>query len=110
METKNAVIIDATIGINVHGILDARIKLGYGDKSVQVFGNYGLYSLKDGLNGKNYAGHFIYRVLEAAGADGWEQLKGKAIRVVADDSHIEAIGHIITDTWFYPGEEFKQAN
>jgi hypothetical protein len=105
METRNAVIIDASIGINSYGFLDARIVLDYGD-SRQVFGDYGLHIPKNGIHGKNYTGHFIYRVLEVAGVYKWDQLKGSAVRVRCDEVHIEAIGHIIMDTWFTPADDF----
>jgi hypothetical protein len=108
METRNAVITDATIGINSHGLLDARIILDYGDSN-QVFGDYGLYAFKDGLSGKNYTGYFIYRVLEVTNVYKWEHLKGRAVRVTGDLTHIEAIGHIVTDVWFNPGKEFAEA-
>jgi hypothetical protein len=109
METRNAVITDAVIGINSHGILDARITLDYGGSS-QVFGDYGLYAFKDGLNREDYTGYFIYRVLEVADAHRWEQLKGRAVRVAGDSARIEAIGHIVADVWFNPGKEFEQLN
>jgi hypothetical protein len=106
METRNAIICDASIEIADPGILVASICLDYGGSN-QVFGR-GVYMSKYGVDGKNYAGHFIYRVLDVAGADRWEHLKGKAVRVKGDSSHIEAIGHIIKDAWFDPGKEFKQ--
>jgi hypothetical protein len=106
METRNAIITDAVIGINSRGILDACITLDYGDCE-QVFGNYGLHDPKNGMSGKNYTGYFVYRVLKAAGVDRWEQLKGRPVRVEHDDSHVAAIGHIIANEWFFPGDEFK---
>jgi hypothetical protein len=108
METRNAVIANAGIEIEGRGMLSAYITLDYGDSS-QVFG-CGVYAPKNGVNEKNYAGHFIYRVLEVAGADKWEQLKGKAVRATGDFTQIEAIGHIIKDEWFNLGKEFGQPN
>jgi hypothetical protein len=105
METRNAVITSVGIEIEDHGYLSAYVTLDYGS-SAQVFGNYGLYTTKNGVDGKNYAGHFIYRVLEVAGVYKWEQLKGKAVRVIADHSHVEAVGNIVSDTWFNPAKEF----
>jgi hypothetical protein len=106
METRNAVITDAIIEIEDHGLLSVYVVLDYGS-SAQVFGR-GVYAPKSGMNGKNYAGHFIYRVLEVAGVCKWEQLKGKTVRVTGDSRRIEAIGHIIADVWFNPDKEFGQ--
>jgi hypothetical protein len=109
METRNAVITDASIGFADHGILTAFIRLDYGGE-VQVFGGCRFYSPKAGISGKNCAGYFIYRVLETAGVDRWEQLKGKAVRVRADHAHVEAVGNIIKDVWFEPEKEFAGAD
>jgi hypothetical protein len=109
METKNAVITQASIEIGEHGILTAFLVLDDGG-ACQCFGGYSFYLPRTGVSGKNYAGHFIYRVLEVAGVYKWEHLKGKAVRVVGDSTHIEAIGHIITDVWFNPSKEFEQLN
>jgi hypothetical protein len=108
METRNAIIVRTYIVVEDHGMLIAGLVLDNGD-SEQVF-DCGVYAPKSGINGKNYAGHFIYRVLEVAGVCRWGQLEGKAVRVTGDSSHIEAIGHIIKDVWFNPGKEFGQPN
>jgi hypothetical protein len=106
METKNAVIVDAGIAIEEYGILSARITLDYG-KSTQVLGQ-ALYLTRDRLDGGSYAGFFLYEVLEVIGVSAWEQLKGKAVRVMCDECHVEAIGHVINDSWFYPNKAFDQ--
>jgi hypothetical protein len=106
MEARNAIIVNAGIGIDDPGMLSVYIVLDDGNGE-QVFGR-GVYMPKSGINGRSYAGHFIYRVLEIAGVDAWNQLKGKAVRVIGDSAHIEAIGHIIADEWFNPGKEFTQ--
>jgi hypothetical protein len=105
MEQGNAVITGAWIEIDEFETLNAGISLDYGD-SAQVFGGNGLYTIKRGVDGKNYAGCFMYRVLEVAGARRWDELKGKTIRAIYDDAHVEAIGHIIKDMWFNMREEF----
>lgn len=108
MEEKNAVIEKATINIEDIGVLGSYIYLDYGG-SAQGFGGYALYLPKDYTHHKleSVAGHWIYRVLEIAGVEKWEDLPGKTIRVRADHNKVHAIGHIIKDDWFVPSEDFK---
>lgn len=111
MQIVNAVIESATITKADHGLLSAWLTLNYGG-SGQGFGGYSLYLPKSfshhSLN-VNYAGHFIFRVLEIAGVDEWKDLVGKTIRVrrpAGFGGIIEAIGHIVKDDWFCPKEDF----
>lgn len=108
---KNAVIESASISIERGFILSAWLTLDYGG-SGQAFGGYSLYlskSAKHHDEQNNFAGHWIYRVLEIAGVEHWGQLKGKTIRVELDGpfGSIDGIGHIVKDDWFYPKKEFK---
>jgi hypothetical protein len=108
METKNAIITSATLDIGDRGFLQAWLYLEYGG-SGQGFGGYVLYLPKDFAHHKgqiNYAGHFIYRRLQIAGVEKWEQLNGKTIRVKCEHSKVHAIGHIINEDWFNPSEDF----
>jgi hypothetical protein len=109
VDEKNAVITSATITNADHGCLSAWIYLDYGG-TCQGFGGYALYLPKSFTHhgGSNICGHFIWRVLEIAGVDRWEDLIGKTIRVRAEHSSIEAVGHIIKDIWFNPSVEFKE--
>ena len=106
MEIKNAVIEDVHISNEEHGVLSMWLTLDYGGAG-QGFGGYLLYSPRIKGSAKNYCGHFIWRVLEIVGVNSIHQIKGKTIRVKADNSKVHAIGHILKDDWFNPTEEFE---
>ena len=105
MNECNAVIKSATITNADHGVLSAYIHLDYGGAG-QAFGGYVLYSPKLKECG-NYAGLFIWRVMEIAGVSEWERLPGKTVRVRREYNKVHAIGHIVKDEWFNPSEEFS---
>lgn len=111
IETKNAVIESARLTTDDHNLLSMWLSLDYGGTG-QGFGGYSLYlpsSFKHhNLCGPNYAGHFIWRVMEIAGVTDWAKLPGKTIRVRAEHSKVHAIGHIVKDDWFNPSEDFKR--
>jgi hypothetical protein len=106
-EIKNAVIKSAIISTE-DGFLDIRLMLDYGG-TMQSFGGYNLFSkfLSQKEPG-NYAGLWLCRCMEITGVSDWSRIVGKSIRVLGDNNHIEAIGHIIENKWFYPKKEFLQ--
>jgi len=111
IEVKNAIIENATITGDDHGVLSAWLYLDYGG-SGQGFGGYALYLPKDCTHHelKSVAGHFLWRCMEIAGVGKWEQMKGKTIRVRGDNGGIEAIGHIVKEDWFCPRQDFAKAD
>lgn len=111
VEIKNAVITGAVLDIGDRGLLQGWLHLDYGG-SGQGFGGYALYLPKSYKhhNIQSVAGHFIFRCMEIAGVEKWDQLKGKTIRVRASRTGVEEIGHIVKDDWFSPSEDFKELN
>lgn len=109
-EIKNAIITGVTLTTADHGCLSAWIQLDYGG-SGQGFGGYSLYLPKSFTHWelKSHAGHFIYRCMEIAGVEAWENMVGKTIRVKGNYSQIEAIGHIVKEDWFNPEKDFRVA-
>jgi hypothetical protein len=110
---KNAIIDDMSIDDGDRGLLTAWLFLDYGGTH-QGFGGISLYLSKDYTHHKlscGFAGHFIYRCMEIAGVNKWQNLKGKSIRVkLSNDgfgASIISIGHIIKDDWFNPSEDFN---
>lgn len=109
LEVKNAVIERASISCGERGFLDAWLGLDYGGCG-QGFGGFVLYVPKSWKHHsiESVAGHFIFRVMEIAGVENWEDLKGKTIRVRGTWNNVEAIGHIVKDDWFNPKEDFDK--
>lgn len=106
-EIKNAVITRAELSTDDHGLLTGWLYLDYGGCH-QGFGGLGLYLPKTFKHHeiKSFAGHWIFRVLEVAGVTKWSELPGKTIRVKSTYSGVRAIGHIVTDNWFEPLNDF----
>lgn len=109
-EIKNAVIESVSLSCSDHGVLDSWIQLDYGGGSGQGFSGYDLYLPKSYTHHKplSHAGHFIFRVMEVAGVEDWDKLRGKTVRARVEDGVIRAIGHIVKDDWFCPSLDFKK--
>lgn len=107
----NAIISSTTLTIQRGFILDSWVHCDYGVCG-QGFGGFALYLSKTATHHQmlTVAGHWIYRVMEVAGVEDWDRLRGRAIRVRVTDDRIEAIGHIIKDDWFFPAVDFAKAN
>lgn len=107
VEIRNAIIKSARITSDDHGVMSAWLDLDYGGLS-QGFGGYALYLPKSCTHHKleSVAGHFIWRCMEIAGVEHWDNLPGKTIRVKAEHTGVHAIGHIVKDDWFNPSEDF----
>lgn len=98
IEIKNAIIIEATIGYEGHGILTADLVLEL-DGAHVVFGNWNLND--------DACAPFIKNCLDTVEVDRFDKLKNKVIRVRFEDHKIVAIGHPIKEKWFNPYEFFK---
>lgn len=107
----NALIEEARITNDDHGLLSSWLSLKLEGGFCQGFGGYALYLPQSFTHHRllSHAGHWIWRVMEVAGARKWSELKGKTIRVRKPDDFgpITAIGHIIDDDWFDPSVDFK---
>ncbi len=106
-EIRNAIITSAVLDIGDRGILQAWVHLDYGGTG-QGFGGYALYLPKSYSYHQlqSVAGHFIFRVMEVAGADQWSKLTGKTVRALCNHSGVKSLGHIVKDDWFCPSEDF----
>jgi hypothetical protein len=107
-EVLNAIITGATISNDDHGLLTAYVHTEH-LHGCQGFGGYALYLPKSFTHHQllSAAGHFLWRVMEIAGVSKWEDLQGKTLRVrIGEDRLIKAIGHIVKDDWFCPGDDF----
>lgn len=102
---QNAVITAATISTAGHGILSAWLSLDYGG-TCQGFGGAALFVPE--RHSANYAGLWLWRVMEVAGVEEWSKLVGKTIRARGSWGGVSAIGHIVKDDWFEPAVEFAR--
>ena len=78
--TQIAKITDTFLGANedTHGVLTATLTVDYGGAG-QTIGGYNLSSKTTA-----FGMQFVKALMGAAGADSWEQMKGKTILVITD--------------------------
>lgn len=100
----NAIITSAVLSTEENGCLIPWVHLDYGDCS-QGFGGHVLYN-PEARHDVNFAGHFIFRVMQIAGVSDWQKLPGKCIRVRVVNGLIQSVGHIIKNDWFTPHADF----
>lgn len=106
LEIRNATIRSTMLGNEDHGIFTASVSLEFGGFT-QSFGGYALDEYDGAAKrrvGTAYGLEFIKGLLAAVGAESWEKLPGKHVRVRSTGGTIDSIGHIINDKWFTPSE------
>ncbi|OAM89313.1 hypothetical protein OH491_13685 [Termitidicoccus mucosus] len=111
MDTENAIITDTMLGQEDHGILTCCLTLKATSGTFR-FGGYQLDHLhlsdskgKTGRIGTAFGMEFVRRVMEVAGVDSWEKLKGIYIRIDVKSHSVVAIRHIIEDKYFRPEDD-----
>lgn len=96
-EIRNVKIVSTYLGYEGHNIFTFLLTT-LGDSIGQSFGNYG-------LKHQDYGIPMIESILKTVGVDSWEELKGKHIRLDAENGKVYGIGHITEDKWFYPEDK-----
>jgi hypothetical protein len=102
LEMRNVRIERVELGMEDHGLFTAVRLIPLGGSASQAFGGRVLD------NDPEFGIEFIKRTMAAVGVREWGQLTGKYCRIMADYSHVHAIGHIVEDTWFWPEELAKE--
>ena len=107
MRTANAVINRASITIDQGVALDVQLYLGVGGAQLgdaMSFGGWPLYLERTSRHHDvmSVAGHHMFRIMEIAGVESWEDLEGKCIRIETDGRKIDGIGHIVREEWYRP--------
>lgn len=108
VKQQNAIITGATLTTEDHGVLSIWISMDL-EFGCQSFGGHVLFlpkEFKHAPKQANFAGLWIFRVMQVAGVSEWSKLTGKTVRVRGTWDGITAIGHITKDDWFCPKDEF----
>lgn len=107
-EIRNARIKATSLGVEDHGLFTAVVQLE-GEGWGQGFGCFNFGSFTEGPTPEQARnlGRFILGVLRVVGADSWEQLPGKVVRIDHDTGRVYRIGNVIRDEWFDPEAAFR---
>ena len=116
----NGIIEEAVVRLDRGFALCVWLFIKHEDGGTQGFGGYVLGATPDAAAGNhanqpNLAAEFIVSCLRVGGVESFDQLKGKAIRVVRENDSwnapIKGIGHIIKgDCWFIAEERMNALN
>ena len=96
-EVMNALIENADITTEEYPTVNIQLKLPCGGV---VFGGYSFAHVAKGdfkLEGWEKGMTAIFRIMEVAGVDHWNKLKGSPIRAILKDRIIYAIAHFLED-------------
>jgi len=100
MEIQNATIKSTFLGLG-RGIMTFFLHLEW-ERSGQGFGGYALDRTDSATGSKvaiNYSMPLIREVLSVVGADSWEAVAGKLVRVEFDSNRVIRIGNIMENRW-----------
>lgn len=96
-EVKNALIENADITTEEYPTVNIQLKLPCG---CVVFGGYAFAHVVKGdfkLEGWEKGMTAIFRIMEVAGVNHWNKLKGSPVRAILKDNRIYAIAHFLED-------------
>lgn len=96
-EVKNALIEYADITTEDYPTVNIQLKLPCGGV---IFGGYTFAKIINGdfkLEGWEKGMTAIFRIMEVAGVDHWNKLKGSPVRAILKDDRIYAIAHFLED-------------
>lgn len=96
-EVMNALIENADITTEEYPTVNIQLKLPCGGV---IFGGYAFAKRVDGdfkLDGWEKGMTAIFRIMEVAGVDHWNKLKGSPVRAILKDQRIYAIAHFLED-------------
>jgi len=80
-------------------------------RTILYFGSYSTYLSRTYKQHsvRSSTGHWIYRIMQVAGVDEWDQLVGRKVLARQDGERTTAIGSISGGEWFVPADEIRQA-
>lgn len=96
-EVQNALVENADITTEEYPTVNIQLKLPGGGV---VFGGYSFAHVTKGdfkLEGWEKGMTAIFRIMEVAGVDHWNKLKGSPVRAILKDGRIYAIAHFLED-------------